>query len=194
MKLLVDTLFKSLGKLTNIIILDTYFILTFAIFGLQMYEGVTHFRCRQTKHPVFYEDTQMWDWKPVVGDFRICGSFHECEIACGSLYETELNDYDKNGKMLATKKKWPLDASIPKDRDSVTSVNNFGITKFDSIGDAYLTIFQCTTLEGWTQIKGMISDGYNIVVAEVFFVLCVLICNYFLLNLTVAVMLDKFKL
>ena len=92
MKLLVDTLFKSIGKLTNIIILDTYFILTFAIFGLQMYEGVTHYRCRETKHPVFYEDTQMWDWRPVEDDHRICGSFHQCEHACGSLYELELTN------------------------------------------------------------------------------------------------------
>ena len=39
----------------------------------------------------------------------------------------------------------------------------------------------------------MIQDGYNIFVGVLFFVTCILICNYFLLNLTVAVMLDKFK-
>ena len=39
----------------------------------------------------------------------------------------------------------------------------------------------------------MIQDGYNMYTSAIFFIICVLICSYFLLNLTVAVMLDKFK-
>ena len=70
---------------------------------------------------------------------------------------------------------------------------NFGITNFDAIGQSYLTIFQCTTLEGWSKVMNMIQDGYNLYTAAVFFIIQVLLCNYFLLNLTVAVMLDKFK-
>ena len=60
--------------------------------------------------------------------------------------------------MKETKTLWQIDPSIPRDRDSVSFVINYGITKFDSIGDAYLTIFQCTTLEGWTRIKVIIED------------------------------------
>ena len=29
---------------------------------------------------------------------------------------------------------------------------NYGITSFDNIGFAMLTVFQCVTMEGWTQI------------------------------------------
>lgn len=29
---------------------------------------------------------------------------------------------------------------------------NFGITSFDNIGFAMLTVFQCITMEGWTAI------------------------------------------
>ena len=29
---------------------------------------------------------------------------------------------------------------------------NFGITSFDNIGFAMLTVFQCITMEGWTSI------------------------------------------
>jgi len=39
----------------------------------------------------------------------------------------------------------------------------------------------------------LIEDGYNIYIATFFFISCVAICSYFLLNLTVAVMLEKFK-
>jgi hypothetical protein len=70
MKILVNTLIQSSGQLIYIIVLDMFFILTFAIFGLQMWGGVIHFRCRETPHPVD------GDWKVVNGDDRICGSFH----------------------------------------------------------------------------------------------------------------------
>jgi len=39
----------------------------------------------------------------------------------------------------------------------------------------------------------MIEDGFNIYISAFFFISCVVICSYFLLNLTVAVMLEKFK-
>ena len=62
MKILVNTLFQSSGQLVYIIVLDMFFILTFAIFGLQMWGGVMHFRCRETQYP---EDG---DWKVIKGD------------------------------------------------------------------------------------------------------------------------------
>lgn len=35
---------------------------------------------------------------------------------------------------------------------------NFGITSFDNIGFAMLTVFQCITMEGWTAILYWVSD------------------------------------
>lgn len=34
---------------------------------------------------------------------------------------------------------------------------NFGITNFDNIGLACLTVFQCITLEGWTDVLYSVS-------------------------------------
>ena len=177
----MTTLFNSLKQLSYILIMDTYFILIFAIFGLTMWKGQLHYRCRKTKYPVD------GDWEVVEGDHRICGSSHTCEVACGSLYELML----PNEEGVLTN--YTLDSSIPLDRDSKSIFQNYGITNFDSILSAYLTIFQCTTLEGWSDIMIMIEDGYNIIMSSFFFILCVLVCSYFLLNLTLAVMLDKFK-
>jgi Ion transport protein len=33
---------------------------------------------------------------------------------------------------------------------------NYGITSFDNIGVAMLTVFQCITLEGWTEVMYMV--------------------------------------
>lgn len=123
----------------------------------------------------------------VEGDKDLCGSYHKCEIACGSLYELYLPD--ENGVMT----NYTLDPSIPLDRDSISKFQNYGITNFDNIGSSYLTIFQCTTLEGWSHIMVMIVNSYSTIVSQFFFISCVVICAYFLLNLTIAVMLDKFK-
>lgn len=36
---------------------------------------------------------------------------------------------------------------------------NFGITSFDNIGFAMLTVFQCITMEGWTSILYWVIDA-----------------------------------
>lgn len=88
MKLMVTTLFNSFSLLSNILILDMFFIFIFAIFGHAMWEGILSYRCRQTRFPVD------GDWKVVESDHRICGAFHKCEIACGSLYDLKLRGDD----------------------------------------------------------------------------------------------------
>ena len=35
---------------------------------------------------------------------------------------------------------------------------NYGITSFDNIGYAMLTVFQCITMEGWTTILYLVFD------------------------------------
>lgn len=39
----------------------------------------------------------------------------------------------------------------------------------------------------------LMQDGYSFIFSSIFFILLVIICSYFLLNLTVAIMLDNFK-
>ena len=45
-------------------------------------------------------------------------------------------------------------------------------------------------MEGWTQIMYMYQDAYGRVVVAIYFVLCIIVCSFFVLNLTIAVMLD----
>ena len=83
----------------------------------------------------------MCDWLPVEDDFRICGSFHKCHTekneVCGSLYDFDRIDHFGDGVLRG----YQLDPSIDRNRDSISIFHNFGITNFDSIGAAYLTIF-----------------------------------------------------
>ena len=105
---MANTLFDSVYNLTNILILDTFFILIYATFGLAIWGGVSHYKCRQTKYP------ENGDWKVIEDDHHVCGAFHQCEIACGSLFE--LNLENENGTMT----QYHINESIPLTRDSTS--------------------------------------------------------------------------
>ena len=47
---------------------------------------------------------------------------------------------------------------------------NFGITNFDNFGLSMLTVFQCVTLEGWTDVLYWVSRFAN----SIFFSSCLL--------------------
>lgn len=43
---------------------------------------------------------------------------------------------------------------------------NDGITNFDNFGLAMLTVFQCITLEGWTDVLYNVSSSYKIILLQ----------------------------
>jgi hypothetical protein len=77
-------------------------------------------------------------------------------------------------------------------RDTDIEDLNFGISNFNHLGYAFLTIFQTITLEGWIDITNMYRDVYSPFMVIIYFVLCVVVCSMFVLNLTIAVMLLKY--
>ena len=48
-------------------------------------------------------------------------------------------------------------------------------------------------MEGWNKIMNIYEDGDAEWVVISYFVMCVVICSFFLLNLTIAVMLMKYE-
>ena len=78
-------------------------------------------------------------------------------------------------------------------QDAKTPDLNYGVTNFDNIGSAFLTIFQCITMEGWTSIMYIYQDVYHEGAVIGYFVICIVICSFLLLNLTIAVMLSKYE-
>ena len=70
---------------------------------------------------------------------------------------------------------------------------NYEVTNFDNIFWALLVVFQCITLEGWSDIQKMYQMAYTYY-AFFFFVPMVFIGAFFLLNLTLAVINSTFSL
>ncbi|KAI4803359.1 hypothetical protein KUCAC02_006910, partial [Chaenocephalus aceratus] len=63
---------------------------------------------------------------------------------------------------------------------------NDGITNFDNFAFAMLTVFQCITMEGWTEVLYWDAMGYEL--PWVYFVSLVIFGSFFVLNLVLGVL------
>ncbi|XP_072945832.1 muscle calcium channel subunit alpha-1-like [Epargyreus clarus] len=70
---------------------------------------------------------------------------------------------------------------------------NFGITNFDNIGYSMLTVFQCITLEGWTDIMYAVADVKGNTWVWIYFVSLVIFGNFFVMNLILGVLSGEFS-
>ncbi|KAL1129887.1 hypothetical protein AAG570_012831, partial [Ranatra chinensis] len=65
---------------------------------------------------------------------------------------------------------------------------NFGITNFDNFGLAMLTVFQCITLEGWTDVLYNIEDSLGSSWQWIYFISMVILGAFFVMNLILGVL------
>uniref|UniRef100_A0AAR5PWD0 Voltage-dependent L-type calcium channel subunit alpha n=1 Tax=Dendroctonus ponderosae TaxID=77166 RepID=A0AAR5PWD0_DENPD len=70
---------------------------------------------------------------------------------------------------------------------------NSGITNFDNFGLAMLTVFQCITLEGWTDVLYNIQDALGREWQWSYFVSMVILGAFFVMNLILGVLSGEFS-
>nr|XP_049466000.1 muscle calcium channel subunit alpha-1-like isoform X7 [Anopheles coluzzii] len=70
---------------------------------------------------------------------------------------------------------------------------NFGITNFDNFGLSMLTVFQCVTLEGWTDMLYYIEDAMGSSWQWVYFISMVILGAFFVMNLILGVLSGEFS-
>ncbi|OWA50438.1 Voltage-dependent calcium channel type A subunit alpha-1 [Hypsibius exemplaris] len=69
---------------------------------------------------------------------------------------------------------------------------NYGITSFDNILFAMLTVFQCITMEGWTNVLYYTDDALGNLFNWAYFVPLIVIGSFFMLNLVLGVLSGEF--
>uniref|UniRef100_A0A8C2ZUW4 Voltage-dependent N-type calcium channel subunit alpha n=1 Tax=Cyclopterus lumpus TaxID=8103 RepID=A0A8C2ZUW4_CYCLU len=69
---------------------------------------------------------------------------------------------------------------------------NFGITNFDNILFAVLTVFQCITMEGWVDILYSTNDVAGNTWNWLYFIPLIIIGSFFMLNLVLGVLSGEF--
>ncbi|KAM9828681.1 voltage-dependent L-type calcium channel subunit alpha-1D-like [Syngnathus typhle] len=70
---------------------------------------------------------------------------------------------------------------------------NGGITNFDNIFFAMLTVFQCITMEGWTDVLYWMNDAIGFEIPWVYFVSLVIFGSFFIINLVLGVLSGEFS-
>uniref|UniRef100_A0A4W6E0H5 Voltage-dependent L-type calcium channel subunit alpha n=1 Tax=Lates calcarifer TaxID=8187 RepID=A0A4W6E0H5_LATCA len=70
---------------------------------------------------------------------------------------------------------------------------NGGITNFDNVFFAMLTVFQCITMEGWTDVLYWMNDAIGFEIPWVYFVSLVIFGSFFIINLVLGVLSGEFS-
>ncbi|XP_013922794.1 PREDICTED: voltage-dependent L-type calcium channel subunit alpha-1S, partial [Thamnophis sirtalis] len=69
---------------------------------------------------------------------------------------------------------------------------NHGITHFDNFGFSMLTVFQCISMEGWTEVLYWVNDAIGNAWPWIYFVSLILLGSFFILNLILGVLSGEF--
>ena len=78
------------------------------------------------------------------------------------------------------------------DQEVTGEGRNWGLTHFDNVAAAFLVVFQSVTLEGWSDIMGMVQDAQSTVAGFVYFLLLIVLGAFFLVNVILAIIWDVF--
>uniref|UniRef100_A0A3B4C085 Voltage-dependent L-type calcium channel subunit alpha n=1 Tax=Pygocentrus nattereri TaxID=42514 RepID=A0A3B4C085_PYGNA len=69
---------------------------------------------------------------------------------------------------------------------------NNGITHFDNLGFSMLTVYQCITTQGWTDVLYWVNDAVGMEWPWLYFVTLILLGSFFILNMVLGVLCGEF--
>ncbi|XP_006892173.1 PREDICTED: voltage-dependent L-type calcium channel subunit alpha-1S [Elephantulus edwardii] len=69
---------------------------------------------------------------------------------------------------------------------------NHGITHFDNFGFSMLTVYQCITMEGWTDVLYWVNDAIGNAWPWMYFLSLILLGSFFILNLVLGILSGEF--
>mmetsp|Transcript_3119 Transcript_3119/g.7221 ORF Transcript_3119/g.7221 Transcript_3119/m.7221 type:complete len:1718 (+) Transcript_3119:685-5838(+) len=189
MRVLVVTLLKSLPMLFDVLVLVSFAFFIFGIIGVQLFSGRMRNKCGVLQNPE--PGCEACGYQVAAG-FANCSSmcalpavpvwdFGDEEDLCSGVMDTSYPAHGTGG----SGRKCDLGTYCTADRK--IDLPNFGFTTFDNIMWAWLTIFQCISMEGWTFVMYLVMDSVN-PWTWVFFVLMIVFGSFFAVNLALAVL------
>ncbi|RZB38954.1 Ion trans domain containing protein, partial [Asbolus verrucosus] len=163
LQVVLKSIIKAMAPLLQIGLLVLFAIVIFAIIGLEFYSGALHRTCYS-----------LYDIEEIVKE-------GDQEVPCNTDNETQAKSQGSN---------WCRDGnSLCLER---WEGPNNGITSFDNIGFAMLTVFQCITMEGWTSILYWMNDAVGSCFNWMYFVPLIVLGSFFMLNLVLGVLSGEF--
>ena len=168
MRMLVSTLFMSIPQLWSVLVFLLFVFLLFGIMGINQYTGQIYSQWRITQKP---ENATFW---AKTTPLKRCGGDQHWE----------------NGTFCGNPTQYGISLEDDGVRQNPTII--YGITNFNNLFEAMITIFQVITMEGWTNIMYMVMDTNTSFLTVPYFCLIIIIGSFFLLNLILAVIMRVF--
>eukprot|EP00899_Mesostigma_viride_P019380 jgi/Mesvir1/27443/Mv07229-RA.2 len=176
MRVLVVTLLRSLPMLIDVLVLCAFAFFIFGIIGVQSFATKLRNRCG-------VESTS----DNITFDYAI-NALNPDEVCSGPMAPLVGPDADRSwGKGYTC----PAIGGVQLACFDGHENPNYGITNFDNILYAWLTIFQCISMEGWTDIMYLTQDATNSWVF-LYFVVLIIFGSFFAVNLALAVLYMHF--
>ncbi|XP_043500318.1 voltage-dependent calcium channel type A subunit alpha-1 isoform X25 [Polistes fuscatus] len=162
LQVVLKSIIKAMAPLLQIGLLVLFAIVIFAIIGLEFYSGTLHKTCYSIK------------------DISVIVKEGETPDPCNTDVQSEA----------------PFGAHVCNASTSTCLDHwvgpNYGITSFDNIGFAMLTVFQCITMEGWTSILYWTNDALGSTYNWIYFIPLIVLGSFFMLNLVLGVLSGEF--
>ncbi|KAL7988267.1 hypothetical protein Chor_007186 [Crotalus horridus] len=168
--IVLNSIMKAMVPLLHIALLVLFVIIIYAIIGLELFIGRMHKTCFiiDSDDPVsVIAVTHLL----LVADLEAEEDPSPCAFS-GHGRECTVNNSECRGKWEGP---------------------NGGITNFDNFFFAMLTVFQCITMEGWTDVLYWMQDAVGHELPWVYFVSLVIFGSFFVLNLVLGVLSGEFS-
>ncbi|KAK6980046.1 voltage-dependent calcium channel type A subunit alpha-1, partial [Biomphalaria glabrata] len=162
LQVVLKSIIRAMAPLLQVCLLVLFAIVIFAIIGLDFYVGIFHNACF-IKGAVTRREEDI-DLGDEI-DIRPCST----DVTVGFQCQTNIS---------SCKTGW--------------RGPNAGITNFDNIGFAMLTVFQCITMEGWTNVLYYTNDALGGTFNVLYFVPLIILGSFFMLNLVLGVLSGEF--
>ncbi|XP_054715449.1 voltage-dependent calcium channel type A subunit alpha-1-like [Uloborus diversus] len=163
LQVVLKSIIKAMAPLLQIGLLVLFAIVIFAIIGLEFYSGALHKTC--------YSKVDRYEIITEGDQTTPCYKTDDPKTAPTGAYTCSPDEACCQEGWIGP---------------------NYGITSFDNIFFAMLTVFQCITMEGWTAILYWTNDALGSTYNWIYFVPLIILGSFFMLNLVLGVLSGEF--
>ena len=173
LEIIFSCLISSFKEMINVFVLLLFIFLAYSVLAVNIWGGIFYRRCRVNPIP------KNGKFEIEKNNFNLCGGLNKCDN-CYSIFDFSNN----NNTFFLTYDKY---------NELHIQELNYGYSTFDNFFKAFLTIYNCMTLNGWSKIMYNVQNGYSYSGSSIFFISMVILLNYIVLNFTITILMDNFE-
>ncbi|GIL50395.1 hypothetical protein Vafri_6622, partial [Volvox africanus] len=193
MKVLVTTMIESMPMLIDVVLLCAFTFFIWGIVAVQIFAGTLKNRCAEPDFTFAYTIQAAGGGRLLLSNVSYVVSDEQTTDMCSGPLASDTSWYELPGGSVQSNP-GPRGSGLvcPAGQYCAAYGNpNYGLTNFDNILWSWLTIFQCITLESWTDVLYLTSDAVSWWVWPLFVAL-VVFGAFFLVSLALAVIFLQF--